>query len=377
MINIHVTTAPLRYASRIQKITKSLLTMGIVKRVIVVGSSDGDDSVKREVAYGNSSTITIARVKSHNRTVRLVGMAFWNCKLFIRLIGTRVGMINCHNISCLPACICLKIVNGALLVYEPHELETETSRAVAYMKPAARLFERFLILFTNKVILVGEEIENWYKKKYKLKNTAVIMNCPPFSLPKHNNEFRRVFPIEEDKPIFLYQGIIGHGRGIDKLIAAFDGMRNEAALVLMGYGSVNDFNQAKMRQSQNIFVHDAVSTMELARYTESADFGLSFIEPISLSYQYCVPNKLFQYIMAGKPVLVSPTMEQAKIVCRYNLGVVAEDLSIESIRRCVYTLIASNLTDFQPGIEEARQKYCWERQEEKLKQIYCELVVQK
>ena len=71
---------------------------------------------------------------------------------------------------------------------------------------------------------------------------------------------------------------------------------------------------------------------DLLALTATADFGLSLIEPVSLSYEYCMPNKLFEYMMAGVPVIVSPTVEQRKLVERYGSGIVARSSSAADAR---------------------------------------------
>jgi glycosyltransferase involved in cell wall biosynthesis len=93
----------------------------------------------------------------------------------------------------------------------------------------------------------------------------------------------------------------------------------------------------------------------------SADFGLSLIEPISKSYEYCLPTKLFDYIMARKPVLVSNTLEQARLVEEFNLGAVVTHLTPESIRSAVLELARGDSLRFTLGLERASRHYSWER----------------
>lgn len=83
-----------------------------------------------------------------------------------------------------------------------------------------------------------------------------------------------------------------------------------------------------------------------------------------------MPNKLFEHLKAMKPVVVSPTLEQRRLVERCRVGVVAKDTSPEGVRAAVIEMLAQELPKLREAIGVARAEYCWERQEIKLKEIY-------
>jgi glycosyltransferase involved in cell wall biosynthesis len=83
-----------------------------------------------------------------------------------------------------------------------------------------------------------------------------------------------------------------------------------------------------------------------------------------------MPNKLFEYLMAGKPVLVSPTLEQRRFVERYGVGEVARNTDPASIRDAVLRLLAKDRTELERAVARTRREFAWEQQEVVLRRIY-------
>jgi glycosyltransferase involved in cell wall biosynthesis len=154
------------------------------------------------------------------------------------------------------------------------------------------------------------------------------------------------------------------------LVEAFAGLAGRAALVVMGYGPLADWLAGEAAHHADIHYHPAVAPEHLLDYTAAADFGLSVIEATSLSYEYCMPNKLFEYVMARKPVLVSPTREQSEFVRRHGIGEVTRDASPAAIREGVLRLLNRDQHALQDALMRTANEYCWEGQEVKLEFVY-------
>jgi len=245
-------------------------------------------------------------------------------------------MVNCHSLSAMPACAALKRRHNASLIYEPHELESETSRMGGIASATMRGFERLMLRDVDHVILVSDSIRNWYRTNQRVSACSTIPNCPPLTEARQSDYLRQTFGIAKGRAVFLYHGILNRGRGIERLLEAFrhDGL--DAELVLLRYSPLSP---GEWRSDRNVHWHPGVAPERLLTIAASADFGVSLIEPISLSYEYCLPTKLFDYIMARKPVLVSDTVEQAKVVREFNIGVVVDHESSQAIRSAVQQLV--------------------------------------
>jgi len=124
------------------------------------------------------------------------------------------------------------------------------------------------------------------------------------------------------------------------------------------------------KESDNIFFHQAVSPDVLLDYTVSADFGIATIEDSCLSYRYCLPNKLFEYIMAEVPVIVSNLPEMRKVVQEGKIGVVLEEETLEGITRAIKEAVALDKNQINNNLKKVKKIYNWEEQERALLEVY-------
>jgi glycosyltransferase involved in cell wall biosynthesis len=138
----------------------------------------------------------------------------------------------------------------------------------------------------------------------------------------------------------------------------------------MGYGPLEELIRERSRKYSTIFFHPAVNPNVLLNYTSSADYGVSFIEDCCLSYRYCLPNKMFEYLMAGLPVLTSNLWEMKRLVETEGVGIVAQENTVEGFRQAVTASLKQDYAMTQENVFATRKKYCWEEQEKVLKEIY-------
>ena len=117
---------------------------------------------------------------------------------------------------------------------------------------------------------------------------------------------RQALGLGSDDFIALYQGAFTINRGIEELLAMSGKLQgSRIQLVFMGYGKLQDSIAETASSSENVHFQPAVPYQEMLQYTKDADVGLVSVRPICLSYLYCLPNKLFECIQAGVPVLVN------------------------------------------------------------------------
>lgn len=371
MINLHLYPSPFTNESRILRETESLLRFRIFPEIHLVGTWQAGLERVETLAPGHQiRRLGQDRASPGGLITKACRTLSWSFRVLQEYRKKPIACINCHSVPVLPVSVLLKFLTGAKLVYDAHELETETNGLIGFRQTLTRWIERWLIRHADFCIFVGGEIDRWYRKTYGLQHTAVIYNCPKTTTVEPTDYFREKFGIPAEKPIFLYQGVLADGRGLEQLIGAFRVLASEAALVVMGFGPGQKRLQAAMQGCEAAFFHPAVPPDVLLRYTAAADFGLSLIEPVSLSYELCMPNKLFEYLMAGKPVLVSPTREQQDFVEHHQVGVVARDLTVDSIVTAVRKLLTRDRDELLRAVQRTRAVYNWEIQESQLRKIY-------
>jgi glycosyltransferase involved in cell wall biosynthesis len=236
--------------------------------------------------------------------------------------------VSCHYVALLPLCWVVSRLSGGTLEYLPHELETQRTGLSGLKKIVETWIERRFVHSARNVVVVCDPIKEWYEKAYGLTNVHVVRNVPEKdavqirTIPEGG--FRERFSIPDGARVFIYQGLISAGRGIEILLetfAALDPARYH--LVLMGYG--DDHYRAKLddaaRQHANIHYQSAVAREWIVSYSASADIGILIPESNSLSYKYSLPNKFFEWAHAGLPIVLSENMEyQAQILTDNGFG---------------------------------------------------------
>jgi glycosyltransferase involved in cell wall biosynthesis len=247
----------------------------------------------------------------------------WSVRVFVMFRRSRIAVINCHALSTLPLGVWFKYATGARLVYDTHELETETHGSRGRRQQLARLVERALIRQVDAVIVVSPSIEAWYRRAYGLEDVFLVRNVPHRPAAGAGPErgvLRRALGLSPEDLVFIYQGIFGSGRGIELMLEAWHQMPASHHLVFMGNGPLEPAIAALARRAANVHLHPAVPLGEILNYTSGADVGVSLFEHTCLNYYYALPNKLFEYLFAGVPVIVSDFPDMAQVVDEFGCG---------------------------------------------------------
>ena len=285
-------------------------------------------------------------------------------------------IVHCNDLLTLPmGVIAKKFYNKNLkIVYDAHEYETELNGLKGKKKRFRKLLEKSLIKYADRVMTVSNSIAEEYVRLYNIEKPVLVLNTPPYTDIVKKNIFRETFNIDEDKTIFLYQGGLVNGRGIEDILESFREIKDDkSVIVFMGYGVFEEEIQKHAAKYNNIFFHPAVSPDVLLEYTSSADFGISMIEDICLSYRYCLPNKMFEYMMAEVPVIVSNLPEMKKVVETYKVGVVAKSNGREGLEAAILEATKLDKQELNTNIKKAKKIFNWEEQEKVLLATYRDL----
>src|SRR5262249_47343357 len=132
--------------------------------------------------------------------------------------------------------------------------------------------------------------------------------------------FRHALDIPSNDLIFFYQGVLDRGRGVETTLAAFAKAPPGRHVVFLGFGRMQAIVEDYARRYPNIHFHPAVPPGELRQYTRSGDVGLCIISPLCLSYRYGFPNKLFEYMACGVPVIATDLPEIGAVVKAAGAG---------------------------------------------------------
>lgn len=380
---IHIYLSSFENESRILKQTKTLIDNSVVESILVVGY--WKEGLAEHEEFGDSRWVHRIKInfldnaflpKSFIKITKILKFIFILAKIFIIVRRERPTFLNLHQVLLLPFIPIFRLLSPkSILLYDTHELETETNGLSALNKLIFKFSERVFIKSFHHIFVVSSSIENWYRNSYNITNITTVKNCPEFQLVEKTNLFREKLKISSDSIIFLYQGALIKGRGIEKILSAFKKINNpKFCVVFMGYGEFQKIIEFSSNQFPNIFFHEAVSPEIVLRYTASADFGLTLIEDVCLSYYYCLPNKVFEYLMSDLPCIVSNIPELKDFVNRTEVGIVCETNTPEDIIESVYRISNFNNQKFKEKISLAQTEYNWKIESNKMIEIYKSLV---
>ncbi|MGE8498729.1 MAG: glycosyltransferase [Pseudomonas sp.] len=366
---LHLTHTDIESDSRILKEMGALAAAGYAVSGIGVVLDEGAE--KSTISF--KADIDAIQLRSRKmtflpRTLRhVVSLCELVAKMLPRAIRQRPDVIHCHDTLVLPLGVIVKLFTRAKLVYDAHELESDRNGLTRLQGALTLRLEKMLWRFVDALIVVSPSIERWYHETVGPKQSAVILNSPLFSegLQQDEDYLRAKFSIPAESKIFIYVGILGHGRGIDLLTEAFRDPQVSSHVVFLGYGELRDELKRQAALHSNMHVHDAVPHSQVVSIVQSADFGLCLVQDVSLSDYYCLPNKLFEYCFAGVPVLASDFPDIRAVLSEYGIGEPCK-LHADEIRDAILRLECSQ-SRFQFA---SLAPLSWQAQEQKLVALY-------
>lgn len=253
---------------------------------------------------------------------------------------------------------------GGRFVYDVADYHTEAARLARMpwvIREVLRRRERRWARDASGFLAVSEPVADLVSRRWGVERPSVLLNCPPAWRPDEptppvSDRIRAAGGIPAGRPIVLYQGGFSVDRGVEELMAASDepALRDLAAVVFMGYGRLQGFvDRAAAARPDRVHVLPAVSPDELLEWTASADVSFVGQPPRTLNQRMNLPNKLFESLMAGVPVVVSKGNEQCRLVTAEKVG---RCVDIDSPRAIAETLAA--LLQSPPYERERLRAHC-------------------
>lgn len=260
----------------------------------------------------------------------------------------------------------------AKLIYDSHELycEQEFSRRE---KRAWKTIEEKYIGACDVVITVNPSIAAELEQRYSLSEVKVIYNAENCEhTPKKTGLLHEVFNLAANKKIILFQGGLSAGRNLDVVVQAMSYLNNpNINLVVLGDGPLRfalERRAAAKGLAHRIHFHAAVPQQDLLKFTEAADAGLIPYQANCLNNYYCTPNKLFEFIAAGLPILASQLPEIENLVLGQQIGMVGDMSRPQSLAQLIDEFFSNEarLRSWQDNTLEARKHICWKTEEQKI-----------
>jgi glycosyltransferase involved in cell wall biosynthesis len=282
----------------------------------------------------------------------------------------RPSHIHCHDLSSLLAGVWAKKKLGATLIFDAHELMPESMGGIREL--VWGWIEKNCIPRCDRIVMPETNRIAYFKRKYlNIPSPLLLQNFPrKADIPKDKfNLLRDMCSIKSEQKIILYTGLIAPRRSVEELINSMTMCDEKFVLVIMGevfrgYDETLRLKIRKLRLEDRVFLHGPVPHAEILRYMASCDIGTAFYSRSNLNNYYCAPNKVFEYIALGKPLLTNNYPGLLQTVEKFRQGVCLSEITPKSLAEAYNTASDFNL------VAAGAKKYFWEDEEHILTELY-------
>ena len=301
--------------------------------------------------------------------------AEYNIRLFLFLLFHRARLLLSNDLDTVLPNYFISRLKGIKMIFDSHEYFTETPELVNRPK-VQRVWKRiegYVVPKLDEMITVCDSIADLFCAKYGVK-VHVIRNIPPRkALPPKGDKTALGLPT--DKHLLVLQGSgINIQRGAEELVQAM-ALLDDCFLMIIGGG---DVLPVLKQMVENMHITDRVRFFprmpyqRMMAYTQLAELGFCLDKDTNLNYRFSLPNKLFDFIQAGVPIVASHLTESEKIIRQYDLGLFIENHEPETIAATIREAMSDNVrrTQWERNLLVAAQDLCWENEEQKLLEIY-------
>ncbi|HMJ73520.1 MAG TPA: glycosyltransferase [Solirubrobacterales bacterium] len=297
-------------------------------------------------------------------------------RLALRAAATWPDAIHAHDAAMLLPGLLAARRCGSRLVYDSHELATGVPYRGGAWPAVVAGAERLGAPRADAVIAVSDGIAARLSERYRLRRPpAVIRNLPDLPPPDAAPapDLRRALGIG-DAPLVLHQGAVAAGRGCEVLLRALD-LLPEAHLLYLGaegpYATRMRRIAGESGAADRSHFLGPVPPEALLSYTAQADVGVSLLADSCENHRLALPNKLFEYVAAGLPVVVSDLPEASRLVRAHGIGWCADGADPESVAVALRTALAQqNDEGLRERLARAATELSWEREKQSLLAVY-------
>ncbi len=301
--------------------------------------------------------------------------AEYNMRLFLFLLFHRANCLLSNDLDTLLPNFWISRLKRIKLIYDSHEYFTEVPELVNRPKVQKvwKRIEEYVVPKLPEMITVCKSIADMFHEKYGI-DVHVIRNIPMRKmLPSPAT--REEVGLDPEKHILLLQGSgINIHRGSEELVEAMRYL-DDCQLVIIGGGDVLPILKEKVAQNhwdEKVKFFPRMPYQKMMAITQLAELGFTLDKDTNLNYRFSLPNKLFDYIQAGVPVVASHLVEIERIVRNYNIGTFVENHDPQSIAETIENALndKDSLALWKQNLTIAARELCWENEEKVLLDIY-------
>lgn len=295
---------------------------------------------------------------------------------FVReLVRVRPEVVHAHDAAMLLPGILGSRLTGAVLVYDSHELATSVpyrERAWAWFVAA---IERVVVPRCAAVITVSDGIAARLRERYRLVSVPTVVRNVSALESDGEGGLRRRIGLDVQAPLVLHQGAPAPARGCELLLAALARLPGVHLAFLgdpePGYGEALRAAIMTHGVGDRVVMLGNVPLAELLAHTAEADVGVTLLQDTCENHRLALPNKLFEYIAAGVPVVAADLPETRRLIERYAVGWCAPPEDPAALAQALKLALAHRADgELAERLKTAARELCWSREQERLLDLY-------
>jgi glycosyltransferase involved in cell wall biosynthesis len=373
---LHLLMSDYRIDSRVRNETESLKNRGYEIDVFCLKSG-----VTKKTELRNGVRIARFGIYSQHKIFHIL-TAYLG--FFYGAMRKNYRLVHAHDFTALPIGFLLSRLKKIPLIYDTHELWSESEHE-DYPKRALTMayqVEKYIAKRADRIITVSDSINAFLRHYFQNPGITTARNIPSYTFSRPSSILRERYSIPGHVPILIYQGAISKARGVDTILRAVKKIRNiDFKFLLLGNGPYLTEVQKFIHENQlesNILISGEVPQDELLRYLSSGDIGVHAISNTCLNHQYCLPNKLFEYIHAGLCILCTNLKEMSQLVRKNELGLTFADHDADDLALKMRYLIEhrDEMDRFRSNAKRLNKCLTWDNEFVGVKNLYEELLHQ-
>ncbi len=305
--------------------------------------------------------------------------AEYNIRLFFFLLFNKFDIVTSNDLDTLLANFLASKIKRKPIVYDSHEYFTEVPEIVnrPLVQKIWKIIEQLIFPKLEYIFTVNNSIATLFENKYN-KRPVVVRNIP-FGAKLIQRLNRNDLKLPNNKFILILQGSgINIHRGAEEAVEAMKYIEN-AILLIIGDGDVINILKemtTKMSISEKVVFIPRIEYSTLMQYTLNSDIGLTLDKDTNVNYRYSLPNKLFDYIRAGIPILSSDLVETKKLILKYNIGDIIPNHNPNSIADKINYIMKNTdkIEEWKENAKNASDVLTWENEAKNIIEVYEKLL---
>ena len=336
---------------------------------VAVEAAAGTDAAERRRAAGATS---LARAGAA-RLVRWATTLDFYARGIAAVRRLRPELVQCNDYNTMWIGVAARLLHRSALVYDSHELWPDRN-----MRPEARWWllacEALFARLAHAIVMTSPAHAEVLARRYRVRQPVVVRNIPAESAGARSGH-ERARSRDGHGPVAIYVGGVLRHRGIEQSIRALPSVDR---LTLRLLGPVEPDYRAELEHlARSAGVHDRVEfsppvpPTEVVAALAGADVGLALFQPVCLSHRLVLPNKLFEYVRAGLPVVGSDLPMIARFVGDHDVGTTVDPEDTEDIAAALAATIAPERNEkLRAAAERAGRSLDWRKERELLADVY-------